>query len=107
MRDPDSQGPQLEGASVGPSWSAAILPAHLHTLMGPLGIWFSGFLTSSHREGSFRDVPAQAQDHGEKAAEAHILLILREFQMSQSSARDDEQQGFLQSLWAVSDRAGA
>ena len=75
--------------------------------MGPLGIWFSGFLTSSHRERSFTGVPAQAQDHGEKAAEAHILLILREFQMPQSSAREDEQRGFLQSLWAVSDTAGA
>lgn len=98
MRDPDSQGPQLQGASVGPSWGAAILPAHQHTLMGPLGIWFSEFLTSSHREGSFRDVPAQAQDRGEKAVEVHILLILREFQMPQSSVRNVEQQGFLQSL---------
>ena len=91
MRNPDSQGPQLEGASVGPSWSAAILPALLHTLMGPLGIWFAGFLTSAHREGSFRDIPAQAQDHGVKAVEAHILLILRESQMPQSSARGNEQ----------------
>ena len=86
MRNPDSQGPQLEGASVGPSWGAAILPALLHTLMGPLGIWFAGFLTSAHREGSFRDIQAQAQDHGVKAVEAHILLILRESQMPQSSA---------------------
>ena len=36
--------------------------------MGPLGICFSGFLTSFHREENFREIAAEVQNHREEKA---------------------------------------
>lgn len=82
------------------------VPRSLHTLLGPLGMWFPGFVTSLHREASFREIPAQCGTL-ERRRQWEPSPVLREIRSPHDYALEEEEEGFLQSPWGISERAGA
>lgn len=104
---PIPRGPRLSG-------SVADVPGHnhisksMHALMGPLGIGFSGFLTSLRGEGSFGAIPGQARSCSEQeAAGDPRSRPCQGMSGPTNSAPEGEEKGFLQSPRGISNGAGA